>query len=41
MYEHPNFDTKLNDGHPHQEIVDWWVGNIYQHIKNVESKNNF
>jgi len=41
MYEHPNFDTKLNDGHPHQEIVDWWVGNIYQHIKNVEDKNNF
>ena len=39
MYKHPNFDTKINDGHPHQEIVDWWVENIYQHIKNIENLN--
>ena len=39
MYNHPNFDTTINDGHPHQEIVEWWVGKIYQHIKNVENLN--
>jgi hypothetical protein len=38
MYNHPKFDTKINDGHPHQEIVDWWVENLYRHIKNVENK---
>jgi hypothetical protein len=36
MYNHPKFDTTLNDGHPHQEIVDWWVDCLYEHIK----KNN-
>jgi hypothetical protein len=39
MYKHPDYDEKLNDGHPHKEIVDWWVNNLYTHIKNVESKN--
>jgi len=38
MYKHPNFDPKINDGHPHQEIVNWWVDNLYQHIKNVENR---
>lgn len=40
MHNHADYDEKLNDGHPNQEIVDWWAGNLYSHIKNIENKNS-
>ena len=40
MRNHPHFDPSINDGHPHEEIVNWWANNLFTHIKNVENLNS-
>ena len=38
MNKHPEFDPKINDGHPHMEIINWWVNEMYEYIKQNENK---
>ncbi len=38
MYDYPNFDHKINDGHPYDEILESWSQYMYEHITKLEDK---
>lgn len=36
MRSHPKFDPKLNDGHPHPVILEWWTGHLWKHLEKYQ-----